>query len=356
MGIPELRKKIDEIDSEILKLLNKRAEAVIEVGKEKTKLEMDFHVPQREEQILQRLTSQNPGPFPSEAVRGVYREIISACLSLEHPLKVAYMGPKATFSHLACLKNFGLSAHLMPVHTIADVFSEVEKGLADYGVVPVENSSEGVISHTLDMFVDSELKICGEILIEVSHNLLSKSNSLDQINKVYSHPHAIAQSGKWLKDKLSQVRIFEVSSTANAAEMAAEEPGSAAIASELAASLYNLKVLASRIEDSATNFTRFLITSKKTAAKSENNKTSIMFSIKDRVGALLSMLQPFAKHSINLTKIESRPSKKKAWEYVFFVDFDGHLDEERVKKALEELSESCVFLKVLGSYPKATQN
>ena len=356
MGIPELRKKIDEIDSEILKLLNQRAGVVIEVGKEKAKLDLDFHVPQREEQIFQRLTSQNPGPFPTEAVRSVYREIISACLSLEHPLKVAYLGPKATFTHLACLKNFGLSAHLVPVRNIDEVFAEVEKGRSDYGVVPVENSTEGVISHTLDMFVDSDLKICGEILLEVSHNLLSKSNSLEQITKIYSHPHAIAQSSKWLKDNLSDVRIFEVSSTANAAEMAAEEEGAGAIASELAANLYNLKVLAARIEDSSSNFTRFLITSKKTAARAQHSKTSIMFSIKDRVGALLAMLQPFAKYSINLTKIESRPSKKKAWEYVFFVDFDGHLEEERVKKALEELSENCVFLKVLGSYPKASQN
>ncbi len=354
MKIPILRRKIDKIDSKILSLLNERAELVAEVGGEKAKAKMDLHVPQREEEIFARLIRENKGRFPRNAVRPVFREIISACRSVEGSLRLAYLGPAATFTHLACIRRFGLSAHFLPVRTIAEVFAEVEKGNVEYGVVPIENSSEGVVSHTLDMFVDSKLKICGEILLEVSHSLLSKSGELKRVKKIYSHPHAFAQSRKWLEATVPRVPLFEASSTAAAAELASREPAAAAIASELAASLYALKVISRKIEDTPHNFTRFLIIGHKVSSPTSRDKTSLMFSIKDRVGALYRILEPFAKHQINLTKIESRPSKSKVWEYIFYVDIEGNIAEGPVKEALATLQEECLFLKVLGSYPRDT--
>jgi chorismate mutase/prephenate dehydratase len=354
MKIPRLRRKIDQIDSEILSLLSERAELVVEVGKEKAKAKMDLHVPQREEEIFTRLIREHKGRFPRHAIRPVFREIISACRSLEGPLTLAYLGPEGTFTHLACMRRFGVSAHVVPVHTIGDVFAEVEKGNVEYGVVPIENSSEGVVSHTLDMFVESDLKICGEILLEVSHSLLSKSGDLRKVKKIYSHPHAFAQSRKWLEVNLPRVPLFEASSTAAAAQLAANKPAAAAIASELAASLYNLKVISRKIEDTPHNFTRFLIIGHKPSAPTNRDKTSLMFSIKDRVGALYRILEPFAKYQINLTKIESRPSKTKAWEYLFYLDIEGNVADEPVKAALSLLQEECLFLKVLGSYPRGS--
>jgi len=345
-----LRGQIDGIDSEILRLLNRRAQLVLEVGRLKAEHNLDFHVPQREEEIYRRLAVENPGPFPAEAVRPVFREVISACLSLEHPLRVAYLGPRATFSHLAAMERFGLSAQFLAMRSIAEVFAEVEKDNADFGVVPVENSTEGVVSHTLDMFVDSPLLICGEVVVEAALHLLSKASSLGEVRKIYSHPHGLAESRKWLERNAPHVSVVETSSTGAAAEVAASEPGAAAIASELAASLYDLSVLQRRIEDHPNNFTRFLIVGKKNGPPTATDKTSILFSIKDRVGALHRMLLPFAERQINLTKIESRPSKKKVWEYVFYVDFEGHSGEPRSREALARLQEDCIFLKVLGSY------
>ena len=354
MKIPRLRRKIDQIDSKILSLLTERAEFVFKVGQEKAKSNIDLHVPQREEEIFTRLIRENRGRFPRHAIRPVFREIISACRSLEGPLKLAYLGPEGTFTHLACTRRFGVSTHFIPVRTIGDVFAEVEKGNVEYGVVPIENSSEGVVSHTLDMFVESDLKICGEILLEVSHSLLSKSGDLRKVKKIYSHPHAFAQSRKWLEVNLPHVPLFEASSTAAAAKLAAKEPAAAAIASELAASLYKLKVISRKIEDTQYNFTRFLIIAQKPSAPTNRDKTSLMFSIRDRVGALYRILEPFAKNQINLTKIESRPSKTKAWEYLFYLDIEGNVADEPVKAALSLLQEECLFLKVLGSYPRGS--
>lgn len=354
MKIARLRHKIDQIDSKIVSLLGERAEVVFSVGQEKAKANMDLHVPQREEEIFTRLMLENTGRFPIHAIRPVFREIISACRSLEGPLKLAYLGPEGTFTHLACTRRFGVSAHFVPVRSISDVFAEVEKGNVEYGVVPIENSSEGVVSHTLDTFMESDLKISGEILLEVSHSLLSKSGDLRKVKKIYSHPHAFAQSRKWLEANLLRVPLFEASSTAAAAKLAAKEPTAAAIASELAASLYKLKVISRKIEDTPRNFTRFLIIGKTPAAPTHRDKTSVMFSIKDRVGALYRILEPFAKHQINLTKVESRPSKTKAWEYVFYLDVEGHVADEPVKAALALLKEECLFLKVLGSYPRGS--
>lgn len=352
MRIADLRAKIDEIDSQILQLLNRRAELAIEIGRIKAEQNLTFHVPQREEEIYARLAAANAGPFPSQALRPVFREVISACLSLEHPLRVAYLGPPATFSHLAAMERFGLSAQFLAMRSIAEVFAEVEKANADFGVVPVENSTEGVVSHTLDMFVDSSLLICGEVVVEATLHLLSKSGSLAEVRQIYSHPHALAEARKWLEQNSPRIPVVETSSTSAAAETAASEPGAAAIASELAANLYGLRVLQRRIEDHPNNLTRFLVIGRKAAPPSAADKTSILFSIKDRVGTLYRMLQPFAEQEINLTKIESRPSKKKVWEYIFYVDFEGHAGEARIQRALEALKDECVFLKVLGSYSK----
>ncbi len=352
MGIEEFRRKIDAIDSQILELLNRRAEIVVRVGEEKAKGNMAYHSPQREEEIIDRLTRENRGPFPGRGVKAVYREILSACLALEQALKVAYLGPQATFTHMACMKRFGLLAEYVPLRGIGEVFNEVGKGKADYGVVPVENSTEGVVSHTLDLFVDSDLTICGEVLMEVSHHLLSKGGEKGQIIKIYSHPHAIAQSRKWLETNMPSIALFEVASTAAAAELASQDETAAAIASELAGRLYDLKVVAARIEDSPYNFTRFLVIGQQPCSATGQDKTSILFTIRDRVGALYRMLEPFAQNQINLTKIESRPSRYRVWEYIFYVDFEGHVEDALVQAALERLREECLFLKVLGSYPK----
>lgn len=352
-SIERLRRSIDAIDAEILKLLNQRAELAIAIGKEKSRLDVPYHVPEREREILERLERLNQGPFPTEALKAVFREIMSATLSLEEPLTVAYLGPKATFTHLACLQQFGLSARYIAFNSIQEVFEEVERDRVAYGVIPIENSIEGVVHHTLDMFVDSSLLICGEVSLEITHNLLAQTDNLSAITKVYSHPHALAQCRGWLENNLPGVPIYEVSSTAKAAELVLEEPTAAAIASEAAAHLYGLKVLKKRIEDHLHNYTRFLVIGKKPAQRSGDDKTSILFSVKDRVGALYHMLEPFARHGINLTKIESRPSRTKLWEYVFFLDLEGHVEDGPVRAALEELSERCLFLKVLGSYPRS---
>jgi chorismate mutase / prephenate dehydratase len=351
--IQHYRKEIDRLDDELLRLLNERSKFVIEIGKLKKQTDQDanLHTPRREAEIVNRLMAQNKGPFPNEAIRPVYREIMSASLSLEGPQKVAYLGPRATFTHLACLQKFGASAQYVPLTGIKDVFNEVERGRANFGVVPIENSTEGVVNHTLDMFIDSNLLIYGEILQEVSHHLLSKSDRLEDVKQIYSHPHAIAQCRQWLELNLPHLPVSEVPSTARAAELCTDDPTAAAIASELAGQLYGLKVLKARIEDNINNFTRFLILAQKSPERTGRDKTSVMLSVKDKVGALYDLLRPFASYGLNMTKIESRPSRRKAWEYIFFVDVEGHVDEEPVKKALEEIKGRCLFMKILGSYP-----
>lgn len=351
--ISELRQEIDSIDDRVMELLNQRARLVIEVGRLKSAEKQEFHVPSRERQIYERLSAANPGPFPNEGLRSVFREIISASLALEAPMKVAFLGPKATFSHLATMQHFGFSAELVPLKSIPAVFEAVEKGHAKYGVVPVENSTEGVVSYTLDMFMESGLKINAEVLLEVHHDLLSRSGKIEDIKKIYSHPQPIAQCRKWLEENLPNVPLVDVASTAVAAQIASEDNTVAAIASELAATLYDLNVVRKRIEDQVNNFTRFLVIGKQMVQKSGDDKTSLMFSVKDEVGILYRMLEPFAKRGLNLSKIESRPQKKKAWEYIFFLDLAGHISDPDVAEAVEELKECCQFVKVLGSYPRA---
>ncbi len=349
----ELRAEIDALDDQIVALLNRRAQAAIEVGKIKADRNLRFYVPEREVEILRRLTDNNSGPFPNEALKAIYREIISASLSLEKPLSVAFLGPRATFTHLACLKHFGESADYVPQINVSGVFDAVERGNADFGVVPIENSSEGIVSHTLDMFVDHNLLISGEILIEVAHDLLSVTGDIEHVKKIYSHPQAIAQCREWLERNLPDVAVFDVESTARAAELAVDDPSAAAIAGEAAAKIYGLKGIRRRIQDSRNNVTRFIIIGKIAPERTGNDKTSVLFAARDEVGALYLMLEPFSRHQVNLTKIESRPVKKKAWEYLFFLDAAGHLTDEPVAKALDELRMRAQYLKILGSYPRA---
>ena len=353
LTLAPLRDSIDSIDNRIMELLNERAHLVKEVGRLKQAESREFHVPNREREIYERLTAVNPGPFPNEALRSVFREIISASLALEAPMRVAFLGPKATFSHLATMQLFGLSAELVPQKSIPAVFEEVEKDLALYGVVPVENSTEGVVSHTLDMFMESELKIRAEVLLEISHYLLSRTGRLEDIKKVYSHPQPLAQCRNWLEENLPHIPVVDVASTTMAAQIVSEDYSAAAIASQYAASVYDLKVVRERIEDQVNNFTRFLIIGKKLADVSGDDKTSLMFAVKDEPGILYRMLEPFAKRGVNLCKIESRPMKKKAWEYIFFLDLLGHISEPKVAAAVQELKGYCQFVKLLGSYPRA---
>jgi chorismate mutase/prephenate dehydratase len=349
--LEKLRREIDQIDNEILKLLNKRAEVVIGIAHIKRNEKAKFYSPEREREILERLTALNKGPFPHETLKVIYREILSASLSLEEPLKVAFFGPLATFTHLAAFRHFGSSASFMPVESIRDVFDAVEAGKAGFGVVPVENSNEGVVSYTLDMFMDYDLKVSAEVMLEISHNLLSKSGDKAKIKKIYSNPQAAAQCRRWLELNLPGVPILESTSTAKAAELASVDDEAAAIASELAAKIYDLRFFEKNIEDIKHNYTRFLVISKEFPPKTGRDKTSIMFSIKDRPGALYDILSPFKRAKINLTKIESRPSKRKAWEYIFFVDMEGHIDDKKVRKAVDTMKENCLYVKILGSYP-----
>lgn len=348
----ELREEIDALDDQIVALLNRRAQAAIEVGKIKAEQNLRFYVPEREVEIIRRLTGENRGPFPDEALKSVYREIISASLSLEKPLSIAFLGPRATFTHLACLKRFGDSADYVAQMNVSEVFEAVERGNADFGVVPIENSSEGIVSNTLDMFVDHHLLISGEILVEVSHDLMSVTGDIDHVKKIYSHPHAIAQCRTWLERNVRSVPVFDVESTARAAELAIDDPSAAAIAGDAAGKIYGLKSIRKRIQDNANNVTRFIIIGKIAPERTGSDKTSILFSSRDEVGALHLMLAPFSRHRINLTKIESRPVKKKAWEYLFFLDMEGHITDEPVAKALDELRMSAQYMKILGSYPR----
>lgn len=347
------REKIDEVDGKVLELLNQRAEIAREVGELKKKHDLRVYVPEREAEIIESLSKLNRGPFPTEAVKTIFREIISASISLEKPMRVCFLGPKATFTHMACLKQFGESANLVPVINVTEVFEYVERREAEFGVVPIENSTEGIVSNTLDMFVEYDINIIGEITLDISHALLSVIGKMEHIKKVYSHPHAIAQCRSWLEKNLRAIPVFDVESTAKAAELASEDPSSAAIAAEEASKMYGLKVIKRNIQDNINNFTRFIIVGKITPEKTGWDKSSIIFSVKHEVGALFKILQPFSKHGINLTKIESRPVKKRAWEYLFFLDMEGHITDPSLSAAVDEMRVLCDFFKLLGSYPRS---
>jgi len=350
MKIKSRRKEIDSLDKKIIGLLSKRAEATKKIGLIKKKLNKSIYAPDREKEIMKNIKKLNKGPVSNKSLVSIYREIMSSSFSLEKPLIIAYLGPKATFTNLAALHKFGPMVSYSACESITEVFLDVERGNSDYGVVPIENSIEGAVTHTLDMFMDSDLKICAEIILDISHNLLGKC-SIDKIKRVYSNPQVFGQCRIWLQVNLPKAELIEVSSTTKAAQIASKEKRSACIASTLAANVYNLRIISKEIEDSPHNITRFLVISQNDVPPTKDDKTSIMFSIKDKVGALHDMLIPFKKHKINLTKIESRPSKKKAWDYYFYLDLSGHRSETKVKKALNELEKECKFLKVLGSYP-----
>jgi chorismate mutase/prephenate dehydratase len=350
--LEKIRKEIDLIDEKLIELLNARAELVKKIFEIKSKKNKPLFDPSREKKILERLTKKSKGILKPEDIKVIMETVFKIYRGMFKEIVVAYLGPEGTFTHQAALIKFGEKARYVPAKTIDEVFKEVEKKRADYGVVPIENSIEGVVTHTLDVFIESDLKITSEIILEIHHFLLSREKTIRDIKKLYSHPQAIAQCRNWISQNLPDVEIYETESTTSAVKRILNEKKSAAIASEVAASMYNLNIIAERIEDFRENITRFLVIGNNFSEKTGNDKTSILFSIKDKVGALHDILVPFKKEKINLTRIESRPSKKKAWEYVFFVDFTGHKDEPNVKKALDKIKNSTIFLKILGSYPK----
>ncbi|CAN5221349.1 prephenate dehydratase [soil metagenome] len=351
-GMDGLRDDIDAVDAEIVRLLDRRARLARSVGELKREHGLDTYVPARERKVLDRVVSLGDGDFPQRGLEAVFREIISSSISLEASLKIAYLGPEATFTHEAARRSFGTSVDLEPQATVAEVFARVERGEAQHGVVPVENSMEGTVTHTLDELMNSPLKICGEIYLPVSQNLLSRETDLGGITSVYSHPMALAQSGTWLRREIPVARLEEVESTGEAARRAAEEPGVAAVGSVLAAEAHGLTVLARNIQDARANATRFIVLGRTWAGRTGRDKTSLVFVFNDRPGGLRDSLSAFSDEGINLTRIESRPSRRQAWTYVFFVDFQGHPEDERVKRALEKLAERCTYVGLIGAYPE----
>ncbi len=350
MSLLEHRQAIDRLDAKIVQLLNERTRHVLEIGAIKLAAGEEIYAPHRELAVLQRLRELNAGPITDDSLRAIYREIMSSALSLEKTMTIAYFGPEATFTHQAAIRKFGSSLQYSPHKTIADVFTEVSKGRADYGVVPVENSTEGVVTHTLDMFVDSDLKIVAQIILPIQQCLIGNTRR-DRIKKVYSHPQPLAQCRQYLQLHLASAEIVETSSTTRAAELAAKEKGAAAIASSLAAERYGLKILEKDIQDSSSNATRFFVLGRQCSPPTGNDRTSLMLSVTHRVGALHRVLAPFNLFKVNLTRIESRPNKRKAWEYFFFVDCDGHIQDKKLAQTIERIQRDCNFLKVLGSYP-----
>jgi chorismate mutase/prephenate dehydratase len=351
VSLERFRSRIDALDDQLLKFLNERGQIAKEIGRIKAKQGETVLSASRESDILTRLASKNKGPLSPEAIGDIFQTIFATCRSLQRRLTIAYFGPEATFTHQVAIKHFGRDCEFSAVPSISDVFFEVERKRADYGVVPIENSTEGVVNHTLDMFMESDLKIVAEREEAISQNLLSISGRIKNIKSVYSHPQALAQCRKWLDSHLPGVAIHSAASTADAAVHATLDGSCAAIASLLAGQIYHLKPVALNIEDSTENATRFLVIGHKSPEATGKDKTSVLLSVKDRVGALYDILQPFRQADVNLTKIESRPTKKKAWEYIFFVDFIGHQSEKRVQNALKGLEPQCNHLKILGSYP-----
>ncbi len=352
--LEQARKQIDGIDGKVLELLNRRARLAQRVGEiKRASKAASTWAPHREKQVYQRLTRENPGPFPNEALMAVYREIMSASLALEGRPRIAYMGPPMTFSHLAALSKFGQSCEYVPVASIPETFAEVEQGRADLGVVPVENSTEGVIRHTLDLFVESDLRICSELTMAIRLCLMSRSGSLKGVTTVVSHPQPLAQARGWLDKRLPGLKRVEVSSTTVAAQMAARDGRLASVGDPRAGRFYGLREVFRNIQDKSDNRTRFLVLGRTFSRPSGHDKTSLMLSLRDRVGALAAMLKPFERNRISLTSIESRPSRRRPWEYFFFVDFLGHQEDAGVARALKELRAQVVELKVLGSYPVA---
>jgi len=350
MDIQNLRRKIDDLDAKIVDLLNQRAQITLDIGKHKLKNNASIYAPAREKQVLDRIKALSKGSLTKESLEAIYREIMSASLALEKPLRIAALGKKGAYTYSAAQKIFGKQVSYDCCQDIPEIFRRVESGECDQGVVPIENSTEGIVTPTVDLLVDSELKICRQVMLPIKHNLLSNT-SKNNIKKVYSNAQVFNQCRHWLLQHLPNAGLIPVASTTEAAERASHEKNAAALASLEAAEEYGLKVLESNISDLAHNTTRFCVIGTSSAAPTGRDRTSLVFSIKDKVGALHAMLTPFYKNKINLTKIESRPSKKKAWDYYFFIDLEGHQDDPHVKRALSQLEGMCKFMKILGSYP-----
>ncbi len=353
MNLDDWRSRINDLDDEILKLLNQRGTAALRIGELKRQQGLPYYNSEREAQVLDRLVGLTRGPLTGDAIRAIWREILSASLALEHPLAVAYLGPPGTFTHQAAVRRFGSSAQLVAVRTIADIFDEVERSRAELGVVPVENSTDGAVNVTLDRLIDSDVTITGELTLDITQHLISRAAELSEVKRVCSHPQGLAQCREWLAAHLPEAVTEETPSTAGAVERARDDATVAAIASDIAAQVHGVPILRGRIEDNPANSTRFLVIGRRPVAPTGRDKTSILFSMKNEPGVLYSILKPFAAHRLNLTKIESRPTKRRPWEYVNFVDFDGHSETENVRNVLAEVRERCQFLKVLGSYPAA---
>ena len=359
-ALEKLRQQIDSIDAQLLDLFNQRASCAIDVAvvkrdpKDGVGNNINFFRPDREAQVISRLKSLNRGPLSDDEVGRLIREVMSACLALEQPLKIAYLGPEGTFTQSAALKHFGHSVSTVPMSSIPDVFSSVESGHADYGLVPVENSTEGVISHTLDMFFDSDLKVCGEVEIPIHHHLATRSQDISRIRHIYSHQQSFAQCRRWLDQNFPGVERIPVSSNAEAARLASENNDAAAICGLPAVEIFKLQICYRNIEDLTDNTTRFVIIGDQEVDASGNDKTSLMISTKNKPGALLNLLQPLANHQISMNKIESRPAQGSKWAYVFFIDIDGHQRDAAVIQALSELKQQSSMFKILGSYPKAS--
>ena len=355
-SLKDLRIEIDQLDEQLLALISARANCATEVGaikKESGEDECQFYRPEREASILRRVAEQNPGPLVDEEMARLFRQIMSACLAVERQLNIAFLGPAATFTEEAALKHFGHSVRTTAINSISEVFREVESGAANYGVVPIENSTEGVITHTLDNFTRSSLKIVGEVELRIHHFLLSRETDINKVTQITSHQQSLAQCRKWLDANMGAVTRKAVGSNAQAALIAQQQASVAAIASRSAAEKYDLNILASNIEDMPDNTTRFLIIGPNTVAASGVDKTSLLVSAPNKPGALYSLLKPFAEHNVSLTRIESRPSHSANWEYIFFLDLEGHVDDQPLKLALHELSEVSEMINILGSYPKA---
>ncbi len=349
MNLEDLRKKIDQIDAKLVELLNERAQIVIQIGK--LKANGPIYAPDREKKVLQRVSELNKGPLPDKTLQAIWRELMSGSFFLERPLRIGFLGPEGSFTHTAAIRKFGQSVEYEAVLDIRGIFDEVSRGHCDLGVVPVENSAGGEVVETLDAFVDTNTLICAEVFMPIHHNLLANC-ALKEVQKIYSKPEVFAQCRQWLSATFKEANTIAVASTAKAAQMAAEEKFAAAIGSDIAAELYGLKIICENIEDIANNVTRFLVISKEDARPCGDDKTSILFSTAHKAGALADVLDVFKKRQVNLTNIESRPSKKRQREYYFFVDCQGHRKDEKLIECLSEIKQHCLQLSVLGSYPR----
>jgi chorismate mutase / prephenate dehydratase len=353
--LAELRSRIDVIDDQLLQLFNERLLLARKIGALKERNNGQILDSARESEIMERLFGRNQGPIPNKALQLIFTEIFGASRELQQPQRVTYLGPEATFTHMAARGLFGRTSSLIPQASIRDVFAAVEKGLSEFGVVPVENSIEGAVNYTLDLFYESELKICAEKYLNISHDLLSMAASVEEIRMIYSHPQAFAQCRKWLHRYLPEVKLIECRSTAEAAQKAVGDPAAAAIASSEAAQMYNLRVLAEKVQDFSRNVTRFLLIGRKEARPTGRDKTSLMFVTAHSPGALYKALSPIAQAGLNMVKLESRPSPHENWSYCFFLDLEGHMNDPKVNRTVDEMRSMCLFMKYLGSYPRAAE-